>query len=72
MRLPTVIFSIKTHGQVSVARKDVLHTSVLFTGTSNLRFSTPCVSVTAGLICTKFMHFMPFISTILHTQFDEN
>ena len=32
---------IKTHGHVSAAKKDVWHTSVLFTGTPNSPFSTP-------------------------------
>ena len=47
---------IKTHSCVSVAKKDMLHTGVLFTGTSNLPLSTPYISVTAALICTKFIY----------------
>ena len=63
---------IKTHGHMLVAKKDVLHTSVLFTGTAKLLFSTPRISVTTGPICTKFKHFMPSVYTILHTKFEGN
>ena len=41
---------IKTHDHVSAAKKDVWHTSVLFTGTAKSPFSTPHISITTGLI----------------------
>ena len=63
---------IKTHGRVSVAKKDVQHTNVLFTGTTKSPFSTPCISITTRLIYIRFTYFMPFIYTILHTKFEEN
>ena len=37
---------IKTHGRVSAVKKDVRHTSVLFTGTAKSPFSTPHISIT--------------------------
>ena len=45
------------YGHVSAAKKDVLHSSVLFTGTANLPFSTPCISVTTKPICTTFTYY---------------
>ena len=53
---------IKTHGRVSVAKKDMWHTSVLFTGSTKSLFSY--ISKTAGPISVKFMYFMPFVYTI--------
>ena len=50
---------MKTRDCVSAVMKEVPHTSVLFTGTVNLLFSTMYISVTAGLIYTKFIYFMP-------------
>ena len=63
---------IKIHGHVSLAKEDVQHTSVLFTGTAKSLFSTPHISITTGSICIKFTYFMPCIYTTLHTNFKEN
>ena len=63
---------IKTHGRVSAAKKDMRHTSVLFTGTAKSPFSTPHISITTGPISIKFIYFMPSIYTTLHTKFEEN
>ena len=52
-----------THGCVSVAKKDVRHTSVLFTGTAKSPFSTPCISITIELISIQFTYYMPSIYT---------
>ena len=60
---------IKIHIRVSVAKKDVLYISVLFTGTAKLLFSAPGISIITGLICIKFTYFMPSIYMILHTKF---
>ena len=66
--------SIKTHGCVSVAKTDMWHISVhvLFTGTTKSPFSTPSISVTTGLISTRFAHCMPIIYMTLQTKFEEN
>ena len=64
-----VIHSIKTHGHVS-GQESYVHASVLFTGTANLQFSTPRISITTGTISIKFTHFMPSIYTTLHTKFE--
>ena len=53
-----VLLSIKTHGRVSVAKKTVWYTSVLFIGTTNSPFSTPCISITAGLISKSDLHIL--------------
>ena len=37
----------KAHGCVSVAKKNVLYISVLFTGTPKSLFSTPGISITS-------------------------
>ena len=70
---------IKTHGHVAVGKKAMWCTSVLFTGTVNLPFSTPSISITTGLIYIKFIHFMPSIYILyppiyvtLHSKFEEN
>ena len=44
---------------MSEAKKDVRHTSVLFTGTAKSPFSTPHISITTGPISIKFTYFMP-------------
>ena len=62
---------IKTHGSVSSAKKVVWHTNV-FTGTTNLPFSSPCISITTALISIKFTYFMPSIYPTLHTKFEGN
>ena len=54
--LCTVYTTIKTHGHVSAAKKDVQHTSVLFTGTAKSPFSTPHISITTGPISIKFSY----------------
>ena len=63
---------IKTHGCVSAAKKDVWHTSVLFTGTAKSPFSTPHISITTTPISIKFTYYMPFIYITWHTKFEEN
>ena len=63
---------IKTHGCVSPAKKDLQHTSVLFTGTAKAPFSTPHISITNGLISIKFTYFMPSMYKTLHTKFEKN
>ena len=63
---------IKTHGCVSAAKKDMRHTSVLFTGTAKSPFSIPHISITTGLISIKFTYFKPSIHTTLHTKFERN
>ena len=59
--LINIAMYIKTHGHVAVGKKAMWCTSVLFTGTINLPFSTPSISITTGLIYIKFIHFMPSI-----------
>ena len=65
-------YSIKTHSRVSVAKKDVRHTNVFFTGTAKSPFSTPYVSITATPISIKFIYFISSIYMILHTKCEEN
>ena len=64
------ILYIKTHSHVSAAKKDVRHTSVLFTETA--KFSIPHISIITGWISIKFTNFMLSIYTTLHTRFKEN
>ena len=63
-----ISLSIKAHGRVSAAKKDVQHTSVLFTGTAKSLFSTPHIFVIIyiGPISIKFTYFMPSIYTTWH------
>ena len=63
---------IKTHSRVSVAKKAVWYTSMLFTETTNSPFSTPHKSITTGPISIKFTYFMPSIYATLHTKFERN
>ena len=56
---------LKTRGHVSVAKKDMWHTSVLFTGTTKSPFSIPHISITTRLIYIKFTYFIPSIYTTL-------
>ena len=65
-------YSIKTHGRMSVAKKAVWRTSMLFIGTTNSPFSTPHISIITALISIKFTYFMPSIYTTLYTTFEEN
>ena len=66
------LYHIRTHGHVSVAKKSVWHTSVLFTGTTNSPFSTPGISITTEPISMTFMYFMPSIYATLHTKLKRN
>ena len=59
-----------THGCVSVAKKAMWCRSVLFTGTANSPFSTPCISITTLPISIKFTYFMPCTYATLHTKFE--
>ena len=59
---------IKKHGHVSAAKKDVWHTSVLFTGTAKGPFSTPHISITSGQISINITYCMPSIYKTLHTK----
>ena len=58
---------IKTHGRESAAKKVMWLTSVLFTRTTNLPFSTLHISITTRPIPIKFTYFM-----YIHTNFEEN
>ena len=51
------IKTVKTHGHMSVAKKAVWCTSVLFIGTANSPFSSPCISITTGLIIRFLSNF---------------
>ena len=62
----------KTHGHASAAKNAVWHISVLFTGTPNSPFSTPCISIATWPISIKFTYFMPSIYATLHTKFEKN
>ena len=53
-----VEYKIKTQGHVPVAKKDVWHTSVLFTGTAKSLFSTPRISITTGPISIQFTYYI--------------
>ena len=48
---------------VSRQESRVAHKYVIFTGTTNLPFSTPCISITTGLISIKFTYFIFSIYT---------
>ena len=69
---------IKTHGSVTAAKdmetrkKDAQHTSMLSTGSNKLQFSASHISKTTEPIYTKFIYFMPYIYTTLHTNFEGN
>ena len=71
-KIGLVVCKIKTNGCMSVAKKDVQHASVLFTGTTKSLFSTPHFSITTELISIKFTYFMPSIYMTLHMKFEEN
>ena len=64
------INNIKTQSHVSAAKKAVWHTSVLFTGTNNLPFSTSHISIITGPISIKFtyppymQHYIPNLKEI--------
>ena len=59
---------IKTHGRVSAVKKAMWRKSVLFTGTANLPFSTPHISITTGPISIKFIYLMSSIYATLQTK----
>ena len=41
--------------------------------TEHYSHASPCISITTGLICTKFTNYMPSIySTLAHTILKEN
>ena len=70
--MKTLTFTvIKTHGHVSVTKEAMWCTSVLFTGTVNLLFSTARISITTGLISIKFTYFMSSIYSTLYTKFEK-
>ena len=52
------LYHIKTHDRVSEAKKAVWCTNVLFTGTANSPFSTPCIYISTGPISIKFTYFI--------------
>ena len=56
----------------SAAKKAVWRTSVLFTATANLPFSTPHIAIITGPISIKFIYFMPSIYVTLHPKFKRN
>ena len=58
----TKVRLIKTHGHVSAAKKAMWCTSVLLTGTANLPFSTPRISMTIGPISIKYTYLSPLYS----------
>ena len=53
-------------------KKDVRHTSVLFTGTIKLLNSAFSISKTIKPISTKFIYLLPYIYTISHIKIEEN
>ena len=63
---------IKTHSHASAAKKDMQHTSVLFTETAKSLFSTPHISITNALISIKFTYAMSSIYATLHAKFKGN
>ena len=62
----------KTYGRVSVAKKAVWCTSVLFIGTANSPFSTPYISIITRLISIKFTYFLHSIYATSHNKFERN
>ena len=67
-----IVIYIKIHGCVSVAKKAVWHTSVLYTGTAKSPFSTPLIFIITRPISITFIYFIPSIYMILHTKFEGN
>ena len=64
-------YNIKTHSCVSLAKKAVKHTTVLFTGITNSPFSI-LVSITTWPISIKFTYVLSSIYTTLPNIFDGN
>ena len=64
-------YQIKTHSSVSAAkktRKDLQHTSVIFTGIVKLLNSAFCISKTTKPISTKFIDFLSYIIIMNHAS----
>ena len=59
---------IKTYGHVSVAKKDVWHTSVLFTETAILLLSSLVSLKLLGQFVPNFTYFMPSIYMTSYTN----
>ena len=69
------LIDVKTRRHVSVAKKmkkDMQHTSALFTGNLKLPNSAFCISKTTKPISTKFIFFLPYICTTLHIKVKGN
>ena len=66
------MITIKTHGRVSAAKKIRANTSVLFTRTRISPISAFRILKTIVPISTKFIYFMLYIYTTLHTKFERN
>ena len=49
-------------------KKDLRHTSVLFTSTTKLPNSAFCISKTTKPISTKFIYFLPYIYATSHIK----
>ena len=65
-------FSIKTQSCVS-GQESMWHTSLLYTGTANLLFLTPCISITTRPIYIKFTFLCPpYTRLYIRTKFEEN
>ena len=56
----------KTHGCVSVAKKDAWHTSALFTGIIKSPFSTPHIPITTEPIFIKFTVYAHHIHALIY------
>ena len=65
---------INTHSHVSAAKKDMRHTSVLFTRITKSPFSAPhtYIFITTVPISIKFTYFMPSVYMTLTAKFEEN
>ena len=69
------IVHIKMYSRVSVVKKAVWCTSVLFTETASLPFSTPHISLYnhwADFYQIYILIFMPSVYTTLHTKLEGN
>ena len=67
--------SLSRHSSVSATKKtkkDVQHTSVLFTGNIKLLNSAFHISKTTKPISTKFIYFLPYIYTTSHIKIEGN
>ena len=60
----SLLKSIKTHGCMSVAKKDMRHTSVLLTGTIKSPFLTPHISIT--MYRTNFYQIYVFYALLIY------